>query len=68
MIFKPLCAYDMIQADKGFNILDECAARHVHLHVPPGKRRQAQMSVTATNKTSRIARLRILVEQEIRRI
>ena len=60
--------YDMIQADKGFNIQDECAARHVHLHVPPGKRGQAQMSVAATNKSSRIARLRILVEQVIRRI
>lgn len=60
--------YDMIQADKGFNIQDECAARFVHLHVPPGKRGQAQMSVAATNKTSRIARLRILVEQVIRRI
>ena len=58
----------MIQADKGFNIQDECAARHVHLHVQQGKRGQAQMSVAATNKTSRIARLRILVEQVIRRI
>ena len=66
--FKPLRAYDMIQADKGFNIPDEFAARHVHLHVPPGKRRQSQMSVKATNKTSRIARLRILVEKVIRRI
>ena len=60
--------YDMIQADKGFNIKDECAARLVNLHVPPGKRGQSQMSVAATNKTSRIARLRILVEQVIRRI
>lgn len=60
--------YDMVQADKGFNIQDECAARLVHLQIPPGKRGKAQMSVAQTTKTSRIARLRILVEQVIRRI
>lgn len=60
--------YDIVQADKGFNIQDECAARLVQLHVPPGKRGQAQMFVAATNKTSRIAHLRILVEQVIRSI
>lgn len=60
--------YDMIQADKGFNIAEECAIRRVHLHVPPGKRGQAQMSTAQNNKTSRIANLRILVEQVIRRL
>ena len=58
----------MIQADKGFNIVDECAARHIHLYVPPGKRDQAQMSVAANNKTTRVANLRILVEQVIARL
>ena len=58
----------MVQADKGFNIHDECAARLVQLHVPPGKRGQAQMSTAANIKTSRIANLRILVEQIIRRL
>ena len=61
-------SYDMIQADKGFNIHEECAARLVQLHIPPGKRGQAQMSVAANVKTSRIANLRILVEQVIRRV
>ena len=60
--------YDMIQADKGYSSHDECAARRVQLHVPPGKRGQAQMAVAANIKTSRIANLRILVEQVIRRI
>ena len=60
--------YDMIQADKGFHIGEECAARCIHLHVPPGKRGKAQMSRAANNKTSRIANLRILVEQIIRRV
>ena len=66
--FDILEPYDMIQADKGFNIQVECAARLVHLHVPPGKRGQAQMSAAANAKTSRVANLRILVEQVIRRI
>ena len=47
--FNYLEPYDIIQADKGFNIQDECAAR----------RGQTQMSIAVTNKTSRIARLRI---------
>ena len=63
--FEPYC---MIQADKGFNIGDECAARNLYLHVPPGKRGQAQMSIAANNKTTRIANLRILVEQVIARL
>ena len=60
--------HDTIQADKGFNIQDECAARLIHLHVPPGKRGKAQMSTAANNKTTRVANLRILVEQVIRRL
>lgn len=60
--------YDMVQADKGFHIQEECLARFITLHVPPGKRGLAQMSVAAVNKTKRIANLRILVEQVIRRL
>lgn len=63
-----LDAYDMIQADKGFHIQDECNARRIHLHIPPGKRGKAQMSVAANSKTTRIANLRILVEQVIRQL
>jgi len=60
--------HDMIQADKGFNIRDECAARLVTLHIPPGKRGAVQLSTSAVSKTKRIANLRILVEQVIRRL
>jgi hypothetical protein len=60
--------YDMIQADKRFNIRNECEARHITLHIPPGKRGVAQMSAASVNKTKRIANLRILVEQVIRRL
>ena len=58
----------MIQADKGFHIGEECAAWCIHLHVPPGKRGEGQMSRADNNKTSRIANFRILVEQVIRRV
>ena len=60
--------YDMIMADKGFNISDELAARSVSLHIPPGKRGTAQMLLPNVTKTKRIANIRILVEQVIRRI
>ncbi|XP_030832622.1 uncharacterized protein LOC105445044 [Strongylocentrotus purpuratus] len=60
--------YDMLQADKGFIIHDECAARFVTLQVPPGKRGETQMSSAAVNKTKKVANLRILVEQVIRRL
>lgn len=60
--------YNMVQADKGFCIRDECAARFLSLHIPPGLRGQAQMSTVAVGKTKKIANLRILVEQVIRRL
>lgn len=55
-------------ADKGFNIYDECAARMISLHIPPGKRGTSQMLPAQLVKTKRIANLRILVEQVIRRM
>lgn len=61
-------SYDMIQADKGFNIQEECDACLLSLHVPPGKRGKVQMTCVAVEKTKRIANLRILVEQVIRRL
>ena len=60
--------YDTIMADKGFNISDECAARRLILQVPPGLRGQSQMSVSAVKKTKKVANLRILIEQVIRRM
>ena len=60
--------HDMIQADKGFHIRDDCDVRGILLHLPPGKRGRAQMSTAENNKTTRVANLRILVEQVIRRL
>ena len=55
-------------ADKGFNIADDCAARHIFLSVPPGKRRAAQFMPKDVTKTCKIAKVRILVEQVIRQM
>ena len=53
-------------ADKGFNIVDECAACCIHFIVPPGKRGATQMTPSGFNKTLSIATVRILVEQVLR--
>ena len=58
----------MIQANKGFLIHKECEARSINLQIPPGKKGKCQMSVPALVKTKRIANVRILVEQVIRRL
>ena len=54
--------------DKGFNLVDECAGRNITFIVPPGKRGASQMTPAEVSKTSAIAKVRILVEQIIRRI
>ena len=55
-------------ADKGFNLVDECAGRNITFIVPPGKRGASQMTPAEVSKTSATAKVRILVEQIIRRI
>lgn len=60
--------YTTLMADKGFNIKDECTSRHIELVVPPGRRGQSQMTTREINKTSYIAKMRILVEQIIRQM
>ena len=50
-------------ADKSFNIVDDCAAHFIHFIVPPGKRSATQVTPWDANKTSSIAKVRILVEQ-----
>ena len=47
---------------------EECAVCHITHYVPPGKCGASQMSSVEVAKTNRIARLRILVEQVIRRM
>lgn len=60
--------YSRVMADKGFNIASECAAHSIYFTVPPGKRGTSQMTPSEVRKTSDIAKLRILVEQVIRRV
>ena len=60
--------YMRVIADKGFNIADECAARRIFLSVPPGKRVASQFMPQDVRKTSKIAKVRILVEQAIRKM
>ena len=60
--------YDEIMANKGFMIRQECEACRVHLRIPPGKRGTAQMTVTDVTNTKKVANIRILVEQVIRRV
>ena len=57
-----------IMADKDFNLIDECTARNIYFEVPPGKRGITQMTPAQLSKTSSIAKVRILVEQVIRRL
>ena len=59
--------YSTLMVDKGFNIEDECSARRIHLLIPPGRRGQSQMLQKDIAKTKKVAKLRILVEQVIRR-
>ena len=61
-------AFSMLMADKGFNLIDECCARNIEFVVPPGKRGTSQMSPYEVKRTSKIAKVRILVEQVIRRV
>jgi len=60
--------YSTLMADKGFNLYDECAARALYFCVPPGKRGASQMTPAEVKKTGDIAKVRILVEQVIRRL
>jgi hypothetical protein len=67
--FLDLCdEHDVVMADKGFNIRDECISRHIVLEIPPGKKGEAQMTIANVQKTKMIAKLRILIEQVIRRM
>ena len=60
--------HSSLMADKGFNISAECAAHSIYLIVPPGRRGTSQMTPGEVKKTSEIAKVRILVEQVIRRL
>ena len=54
--------------DKGFNLGEECASRFITVSVPPGRKGAAQMTPAEIVKTKKIANMRILIEQVIRRL
>ena len=61
--------YTQIMYDKGFNLGEECANRFITVSVPPGRKGAAQMTSAEIVKTKKkIANIRILVEQVIRRL
>ena len=55
-------------ADKGLNIVDDCAAHYIHFIAPPGRRGATQMIPANVKKISSTAKVRVLVEQVIRRL
>ncbi|CAH1265591.1 Hypp3212 [Branchiostoma lanceolatum] len=59
---------EVVLADRGFPIAEDCALRHARLLIPPGKRGSVQMTRADVMKTREVANLRIFVEQAIRRL
>ena len=59
--------YTVIMVDKGFNIKEECTARFIDVHVPPGNRGHSQMLAKDIKKTNDIGKFRVSVEQVMRR-
>ena len=60
--------YDQIMADRGFKIRDLLVNVQASLTIPPSTRTALQMSKQDVKATSRIANVRIYVEQAINRI
>ncbi|XP_047137793.1 uncharacterized protein LOC124814300 [Hydra vulgaris] len=60
--------HSQIMVDKGFLIKKECDARHIILTMPPGRKGSEQMTPSEIVSTQKVANLRILVEQVIRRL
>ena len=58
-----ICAYDVIMADRGFNIVDDLAIRCATLEVPAYTRGKKQLSIAEVEKTRQLARVRIHVER-----
>ena len=57
---------DQVMADRGFKISDYLAFHQCTLTIPPSKAQDIQMSSKAVKSTSRIANVRIYVEQAIK--
>ena len=56
-----------VMTDKGFSLVNECSGRNITFIVPPGKLDASRMTLAEVSKTSAIAKVRILLEQIIRR-
>ena len=59
---------DQVMADRGFKIQDILVLYQCSLAIPPSKHNNLQMSKEDVQKTSRIANVRIYVEQAIKRM
>ena len=59
---------DQVMADRGFKIQEELAIYQCSLAIHPSKHRDLQMTSTAVKDTSKIANVRIYVEQAIKRM
>lgn len=60
--------YDQIMADRGFKISEELLLRNASLCIPPSTKAGMQMFAGDVRETSRIANMRIYVEQVIGRL
>ena len=65
---KYLQPRDQVMADRGFKIKDTLAFHQCTLAIPPSKHNNLQMSKEDVAKTSKIANVRIYVEQAIGRM
>ncbi|XP_047138635.1 uncharacterized protein LOC124814734 [Hydra vulgaris] len=64
---KTVPSHSRIMSDKEFSIVNECSSSSIYFTVPPGRHGVSQMTPTYLIKTTEVAKLRILVEQVIRR-
>jgi hypothetical protein len=60
--------YDEVMADRGFKIRETLMTRMASLSIPPSARTGMQMSTADVQETSRVANVRIYVEQAIGRL
>ena len=67
-ILNCLQPYDEVMADRGFKIHDLLSFHQCFLTIPPSKHTNLQMSSEQVKTTSRIANVRIYVEQAMKRI
>ena len=59
---------DQVMADRGFKIQEQLSFYQCSLAIPPSKCKDLQMTSNAVRETSKIANVRIYVEQAIKRI